>query len=35
MLERFKNIFSGLESSYGQTKMTGEIRDDGKMKQSQ
>jgi len=30
MLERFKNIFSGLETSYGQTKMTGEIRDDGK-----
>ena len=30
MLERFKQIFSGLETSYGQTKMTGEIRDDGK-----
>jgi hypothetical protein len=30
MLERFKNIFAGLETSYGQTKMTGEIRDDGK-----
>ena len=30
MLERFKQVFSGLETSYGQTKMTGEIRDDGK-----
>ena len=30
MLERFKKIFAGLETSYGQTKMTGEIRDDGK-----
>ena len=30
MLERFKNIFAGLETVYGQTKMTGEIRDDGK-----
>jgi hypothetical protein len=30
MLERFKEIFAGLETSYGQTKMTGEIRDDGK-----
>jgi hypothetical protein len=30
MLERFKQIFAGLETSYGQTKMTGEIRDDGK-----
>jgi hypothetical protein len=30
MLERFKDIFAGLETAYGQTKMTGEIRDDGK-----
>ena len=30
MLERFKNIFAGLETAYGQTIMTGEIRDDGK-----
>ena len=30
MLERFKEIFAGLETAYGQTIMTGEIRDDGK-----
>ena len=30
MLERFKDIFAGLETAYGQTQMTGEIRDDGK-----
>ena len=30
MLEKFKSIFAGLENVYGQTKMTGEIRDDGK-----
>ena len=30
MLEKFKSIFSGLETAYGQTVMTGEIRDDGK-----
>ena len=30
MLKKFKDIFSGLETAYGQTIMTGEIRDDGK-----
>jgi len=30
VLKKFKDIFSGLETAYGQTIMTGEIRDDGK-----
>jgi len=30
VLKKFKEIFSGLETSYGITTMTGEIRDDGK-----
>src|SRR5210317_486397 len=30
MLERLQNIFKGLESAYGQTKLTNELRADGK-----
>ena len=30
MLERLKNIFAGLESAYGATKLTNELRADGK-----
>ena len=30
MLERLKDIFKGLESAYGQTKLTNELRADGK-----
>jgi hypothetical protein len=30
MIERLKSIFKGLESAYGQTKITNEIRHDGK-----
>jgi hypothetical protein len=30
MLERFKEIFKGLETAYGQTKKTSEVRPNGK-----